>query len=322
LDDTSGLGTTGRRVALWYAEPTVQPAVIQLNFDPYLRIAGQAIRWEALALAAAVFVALAVTALLAGRGQRRSDGSRPAARDDLLFIVLGIVPGAVIGGRLTYLLVHFDYYQANPSLAIDPSSGGLALSGAVIFGALTGIYVAGLLEAPIGRWLDIAAVGLLLGLGLGKLAQVLGGSGQGIVSGADWATAYLGPGPWGVLGPDLPALPAQVFEAIGDALLLILVVLAGRFGPFQRANGRRFLLALGGWAIVRFIVATWWRDAPVLGSLKVEQLIDIGILLIALAGLAVVRSRPATIEPQMPSAPAPAVSPGISRSASPRRDAP
>ncbi|HEY2887684.1 MAG TPA: prolipoprotein diacylglyceryl transferase family protein [Candidatus Limnocylindrales bacterium] len=304
----------------------MQPAVIQLSFDPYLRFAGQAVRWEALALAAAVFIALVVTALVAGRRPRPSTagqpGGRPASRDDLLFIVLGIIPGAVIGGRLTYLLVHLDYYQANPTLAIDPSSGGLALSGAVVLGTLTGIYVAGLLEAPIGRWLDIAAVGLLLGLGLGELGQVLGGSGQGVVSGADWATAYVGVGPWGVLGADLPALPAQVFEAIGDAILLVLVLGAGRFGPFQRANGRRFIVALGGWAVVRFVVATWWRDAAVLGSLKVEQLIDIGILLIALAGLVVVRTRPATIEATMPSAPAPAASPGVARSASPRGDAP
>jgi phosphatidylglycerol---prolipoprotein diacylglyceryl transferase len=273
----------------------VPPAVIQLTFDPYLRIAGQAIRWEALGLAAAVFVALAAAALAAGRSPKGTDGERSIGRDDLLFIVLGIIPGAVVGGRLTYVLIHLDYYQANPTLVIDPSSGGLALSGAVLLGMLSGIYVAGLLEAPIGRWLDVAAGALLLGLGLGKLAQVLGGSGQGLLSGADWATAYLGPGPWGVLGPDLPAHPAQVYEAVGDAIVLILTLLAGRLGPFQRASGRRFLFALGGWAVVRFIVATWWRDAAVLGGLRAEQLIDIGILLIALVGLAVVRSRPATI---------------------------
>jgi phosphatidylglycerol:prolipoprotein diacylglycerol transferase len=299
----------------------VQPAVIQLTFDPYLRIAGQAIRWDALALAGAVFAALAIAAIAAGRVVKRSDGGRSVGRDDLLFIVLGIIPGAVIGGRLTYVLVHLDYYQANPSLIVDPSSGGLALSGAVILGTVTGMYVAGLLEAPIGRWLDIAAGPLLLGLGLGKLAEVLGGSGQGILSGADWATAYIGPGPWGVLGPDLPAHPAQVYEAIGDAIVLLLVLVIGRFGPFSRGNGRRFLLALAGWAVVRFVVALWWRDAAVLASLKVEQIIDIAILLIALIGLVVVRSRPATIDSPMPSAPAPAVSPGILRSASPRGDA-
>ena len=282
------------------------PAVILLNFDPYLRIGGQAVRWDALALAAACLAALALAGLAAGRSRAAAGEARPLRRDDLLFIVLGIVPGAVIGGRLDYLLVHLDYYQANPSLAFDPSSGGLGLTGAVVLGTVSGLFVASLLDAPIGRWLDLVAVSLVVALGLGKLAQVLGGSGQGVLSSASWATAYVGPGPWGVLGPELPAHPAQVYEAIGDGLLLIVLLVAGRLGPFRRGDGRRFALALGGWAVVRLIVATWWRDAPVAGPLRAEQLLDAGLLLVAGAGLLVLVRRPATIAGITPSAASPA----------------
>ncbi len=216
------------------------PAVILLNFDPYLRIGGQAVRWDALAVAAAGFLALVVAGLAAGRYRMDPGDGRPLRRDDLLFIVLGIVPGAVIGGRLDYLLVHLDYYQANPTLAVDPSSGSLGLTGAVVLGTITGLFVASLLEAPIGRWLDVAAPALVLALGLGKLAQVLGGSGQGVLSTVSWATAYVGPGPWGVLGPELPAHPAQVYESLGDGLLLVALLVLGRLGPFRRGDGRRF----------------------------------------------------------------------------------
>jgi len=284
----------------------VPPAVILLNFDPYLRIGGQAVRWDALALAAACLAALALAGLAAGRSRAAAGEARPLRRDDLLFIVLGIVPGAVIGGRLDYLLVHLDYYQANPSLAFDPSSGGLGLTGAVVLGTVSGLFVASLLDAPIGRWLDLVAVSLVVALGLGKLAQVLGGNGQGVLSSASWATAYVGPGPWGVLGPELPAHPAQVYEAIGDGLLLIVLLVAGRLGPFRRGDGRRFALALGGWAVVRLIVATWWRDAPVAGPLRAEQLLDAGLLLVAGAGLLVLVRRPATIAGITPSAASPA----------------
>jgi len=288
----------------------VPSAIIQLSFDPYLRFNGQGIRWATIALVGVVFVALLLAALAAGRRPSGAGPGRAVRRDDLLFIVLGIVPGAVIGGRLGYVLIHLDYYRANPGLVIDPSSGGLALSGAIVLGTLTGIYVAGLLEAPIGRWLDIAAVGLFVALGLGKLSQVLDGSGQGILSSASWATAYIGPGPWGVLGPDLPALPVQVFEAIGDAGLLVAVLALGRLASFQGGQGRRFAVALAGWAIVRFVVAWWWRDAAVLGSLKVEQLLDLAILLIALVALAGPARRPATIAQTTPSGHPPAAPSG------------
>ena len=288
-------------------------AVISLSFDPYIRLSGLAVRWDVLGLAAAVFAALLVGGLAIGRLAPLPGGGRPSGRDDLLFIVLGIVPGAVVGGRLTYALLHLDYYQANPGLILDPSSGSLALTGAVVLGTLTGIYVAGLLDAPIGRWLDVAAVSLILALGLGKLSEVLGGSGQGVLSNAAWATAYVGPGPWGVLGPDLPAHPAQVYEAIGDGLLLIILLGLGRLERFRAGGGRRFALALAGWAVVRLVVATWWRDAPVAGPLKAEQLLDLALLLAAVLALVAIRRRPATIVATTPGGSPPAVPSGAQR---------
>ena len=286
-------------------------AVIQLNFDPYLRLGGQPVRWETLAVAGVILLTLVVAGSLAGRQPGLSGDGAALRRDDLLFIVLGIVPGAVIGGRLGYVLIHLDYYQANPAQIVDPASGGLALTGAVVLGTLTGAYVARLLEEPLGRWLNVAAVALLLGLGLGKLAQVLGGNGQGVLVSVSWATAYTGPGPWGVLGPELPAYPAQVFEALGDALVLAVILVLGRVGPFRLSDGRRYLVAVGGWAIVRFLVASFWRDALVAGPLRAEQVMDLVVLIGALALLVVVvRRRPATIDETTPSSSSPAVPPG------------
>jgi phosphatidylglycerol:prolipoprotein diacylglycerol transferase len=289
----------------------VPVAVIQLNFDPYLRLGGQAVRWETLAVAGVILLTLVVAGILAGRQPGLSGDGAALRRDDLLFIVLGIVPGAVIGGRLGYVLIHFDYYQADPALIVDPASGGLALTGAVVLGTLTGAYVARLLEEPLGRWLNVAAVALLLGLGLGKLAQVLGGNGQGVLASVSWATAYAGSGPWGVLGPELPAYPAQVFEALGDALVLAVILVLGRVGPFRLSDGRRYLVAVGGWAIVRFLVASFWRDALVAGPLRAEQVMDLVVLIGALALLVVVvRRRPATIDETTPSSSSPAVPTG------------
>jgi phosphatidylglycerol:prolipoprotein diacylglycerol transferase len=300
----------------------VPSAVIQLNFDPSLRVGGQAVRWEILALAAVILLAMLVAALVAGRAPKQSADGRSLRRDDLLFIALGIVPGAVLGGRLTYVLIHLDYYLANPNSILDPSSGGLALTGAVVLGTLTGMYVARLLDAPVGRWLDLAAVALVMGLGLGKLSEVLGGSGQGVISGVSWATAYVGPGPWGVLGPELPAHPAQVYEALGDALVLACILVLGQFGPFRAGDGRRFLVALGGWAIVRFIVVFSWRDTPVAGPLRAEQLLDLGLVLIVALFLVVIVRRPATIAEMASSNTSPMVPTGAPSSTAPREDAP
>ncbi|MDP9482940.1 MAG: hypothetical protein M3P84_06930, partial [Chloroflexota bacterium] len=144
-------------------------------------------------------------------------------------------------------------------------------------------------------------------LSLGKTANVLGGTGQGIPSSLDWATRYLGPGPWGSLGPEIPSLPAQALEAVALALVSVAVALTAALGGFRSHDGRGFVLALAGWAAVRFAIAGTWRDPIVVGPLRAEQVLEltiVGLALVILVGL-IVRSRQA--RPERPEARGPAV---------------
>jgi phosphatidylglycerol:prolipoprotein diacylglycerol transferase len=193
--------------------------------------------------------------------------------------VLGIIPGAVPGGRLAHVAIHADYYAVNPEANLDPGRGGLALSGAVVGGLLTGAFVVWLLDAPVGRWLHVAAVPFLLAVGLGKLAMVLGGSGQGQPSDLPWAVGFAGPGPWGSLAPAVPSHPSQAYEALTTAVVLVVVLVFGWFRAFASRDGSRFFLALGLWATDRALVASTWRDPAVLGPLRVDQLTCFGIAL-------------------------------------------
>jgi phosphatidylglycerol:prolipoprotein diacylglycerol transferase len=272
-------------------------AVITLEFDPVLRLGDWAVRWETLAIGGSVLIGLVLAGLLAGRSYlpRRDDDppTRHLGRDDLLFIALGIVPGALLGGRLAYVALHLDYYSSHQAALVDLTSGGLALSGAVVLGALSGGLVARLFDAPIGRWYEIGAVPMLVVLALGKAANLLGATGQGMPSGLDWATRYLGSGPWASLGPAIPSYPAQAVEAIAVVLLAVAVALISALGGFRAHDGRSFVVALAGWAGVRLAVAGTWRDPVVLGPLRAEQVIDlalIGLATLIFAGL-IVRGR-------------------------------
>jgi phosphatidylglycerol:prolipoprotein diacylglycerol transferase len=197
--------------------------------------------------------------------------------DDLLFITLGALPGAVVGGRLGHVLLHLDYYVAHPALIIDPAHGSLELTLGVVGGALSAVYVLVLLGAPVGRWAHVAIFPLLLALGAGKLVQVLGGDGQGLPSDAPWATLYVGDGPWGSLGPEIASHPAQVYEGIATLLLLQLMTVLAARGVFRAMDGVTLLVGLGLWSVVRAVVAIFWRDAPVAGPLKVEQLLALAV---------------------------------------------
>lgn len=245
-------------------------AVIAFDFDPLLRLAeGLVVRWQTVALAGAIAATLILAALIARRGSLRLD--------DLLFIAVGLVPGAVIAGRLGYILLHIEYYTANPGAILDPGLGAMELAFGVVGGLVTGSYVASLLGAPVGRWWHTAVLPALFVLGAGKLTMILGGAGQGNPSTAAWATAFLGPGPWGSLAPALPSDPSQAYEAATTLVVLIATMLALALGAFGRRDGRVLFTALAAWAFARAAVATSWRDASVVGNLNMGTLIAIGV---------------------------------------------
>ena len=236
-------------------------AVIVFDFDPYAQLFGDlTVSWGAIALAGVIAAALLLAGILA-----RAAGLRA---DDVVFIAVGIVPGAVIGGRLGYLIVHSSYYGSTPAQLLDPAIGGLELGLAVVGGFVTGAYVASLLGASVGRWLHVAAAPLLFALGAGKLAMVLTGTGQGVPSDAAWATAYLGPGPWGSLVPALPSVPSQALEGIATLGILAVLTLALMVGVFGRRDGRLFFVGIGLWAAARAAVSTTWRDPTVAAGLN------------------------------------------------------
>jgi len=278
----------------------VPTALIALDFDPLLHlVAGLVVRWEAVAIAAVIIAALIVAGLMARRASLRAD--------DLIFIAIGVVPGAVIGGRIGYGLLHLDYYAAQGAALLDPGRGGFELSLAVVGGVISGLTVAALLDVPVGRWMHLVVLPVLFVLGAGKLAMLLGGAGQGQPAALPWATSFLGPGPWASLAPALPSHPAQAYEGFATlALALVLgVVLALRSGAAR--DGRILLLALALWALVRAAVTLSWRDPAVVWELNAGTLIALGVAVVfAVAWVAVVaRGRRAAGAADAPDDPSP-----------------
>ena len=260
-------------------------ATIAFDFEPLLRLAdGLVVRWQTVALIAVIVIGLVVAGLIA-----RREGLRP---DDLLFIAVATVPGALVGGRLGYLLLHLDYYGSHTQAIVDPGQGSLELSLGIVGGTLSGAYVASLLGAPIGRWLRTMALPLLLVLGVGKLAMMLGGSGQGQPTDLAWATAYAGAGPWGSLAPALPSHPSQAYEAITTLATLVILTLALAVGAFEARDSRLFFVAFGTWAVARAVVSVTWRDPAAFWVLSVGGLLAVACAIGSVAGFIVVARRP------------------------------
>ncbi len=284
-------------------------ALVTLTFDPTVRAGPLAIRWETLGLAAALFVALLAAAAFVRRSGRVAHLSRLRS-DDLFYLVLAAVPGAVVGGRLLVALDYLPYYRVHPAALLDPAQGSLSLLGAVLGGTVTAAYMCRLLEIPASRWLDALAVPLLVAIGLGKLAYLLGGGGQGLPFAGPWALAFAGSGPWLSPAAAIPAHPSQVYEALwacGGVLLVLGLRTervtarlpaglrqAGGWLAMRRARGVEtapgelrfgycYLAALVWWLAGRVLVGFTWRAEAAVAVLNVEQVAALTVLVALLA---------------------------------------
>jgi prolipoprotein diacylglyceryltransferase len=289
--------------------------VIELAFDPIAQVGDMHVRLQTIGLAVVILVMLLLAARVARRTPRDlahdPDGVDPDGapnhlrRDDLLYIAIAALPGAVIGGRIGYALTHLPYYSANPGAIIDVGQGGYELSLAVVGGTITAVAVATLLDAPVQRWMSALILPLLFGLAAGKLTMALGGDGQGVPWDGAWATAYLGPGPWLSLAPAVPSHPSQVYEGLATIGVLGVMAALLAVGLFPRRGASAFFLGVALWAEARAAVAFTWRDVGAVGQLSADQVLTLAIAGGAIMLLAMVsdRGRPPVAGVSGPSGP-------------------
>ena len=98
--------------------------------------------------------------------------------DDCYNIALFTVPIAIIGARLLYVITNLDKYPTLWS-AIQIWNGGIAIYGAVIFGALTIFVYAKVKKIMMLRVLDAAAPAVMIGQILGRWGNFFNGEAYG-----------------------------------------------------------------------------------------------------------------------------------------------
>ncbi|MHB1359433.1 MAG: prolipoprotein diacylglyceryl transferase [Rhodocyclaceae bacterium] len=242
--------------------------LIHPQFDPIaLSLGPLAVRWYGL-----MYLAGFVAFLLLGRRRAATQpwhGLKPAALDDLLFY--GVL-GVIVGGRLGQVLFYEPaYYLAHPLEIFAVWKGGMSFHG-----GLLGVLAAMALYANkrgLSFWqiTDFIAPLAPIGLGLGRIGNFINGELWGRVVANPTAPEL----PWAMVFPwvdALPRHPSQLYQALGEGLLLFLLLwwYSGR----QRARGTVSALFLIGYGSARWI-GEYFRE-PDLGVFGQSYTISMG----------------------------------------------
>tara|TARA_B100000700_G_scaffold132627_2_gene148135 strand:- start:2235 stop:3101 length:867 start_codon:yes stop_codon:yes gene_type:complete len=228
--------------------------------------------------------------------------------DEAYNLALIGIPGGIIGARTLYVIENIERMDsAWDWFAI--TEGGISIWGAVLGGvALPTLFalIKGINLRPI---LDAAGFGLILGMGIGRVGDLINGEHCSRMT--DWliGVTYTHPQSPGLRcavlhhgSVDSPVHPATTYEMLGDLGILALLFFAVWKLGLWKWPGLTFLLYLDSYAIMRFALTYLRVDSSetFLLDIRVPQLVSLLVLVgsVPLAILFLRKSSSAIMPPQ------------------------
>lgn len=221
-------------------------------------IFGLDIRWYGILMATSMLIA---SLFFLNRGKKMG-----VREDDLLDIILWVLPCAVVGARLYYICFYdLNYYMGNPAEIINLRAGGLAIHGGVIGGVLAGYFVTQRKQLPFFKLADVVAPVLVLGQAIGRWGNFFNGEAHG------------GPTnlPWAIVVDGQKVHPTFLYESIWDfGVFLILLRLLNK----KSFDGQVISLYLILYSCGRFWIEGLRTDSLMFGPLRMAQVISLAMI--------------------------------------------
>ena len=253
---------------------------IDIGIDPVIfHEWGIEVTWHGLFTALGVIVGVAVATAFA-----RREGYE---EDTIYNFALCLVIGGIIGARGLYVIEHFGDFDDDLVDIVRVNTGGISIYGALIGGTIGAWLYAIIRKVPnIPRGADIAAMGGILGMAVGRIGDIINGEHFASETDLPWGVVYTHSESPSVIhfGPDAaPQHPAVAYEMIGDLVIFGILILI-----FLRVNraGVTFFAWVFLYGLLRTLVSFLRLDDIVWLGLRTAQLIGIVAMVVGLGGMA------------------------------------
>lgn len=254
------------------------------SIDPVaLQLGPLSIRWYGVIITTGVVIAAILTLREAPR--------RQIMADDIIDLILWMLPIAFIGARLYYVLFQWPYYAQNPGDIFKIWQGGLAIYGGLIAAVLVIIVFCHVRMIPVWLLLDILAPAVLVAQALGRWGNFMNQEAFGAKVSLDFLqNLHL---PQFIINQMLIdgayRQPTFLYESTWTLLGFILL-LSLRHKPHLFKQGEVVLSYVIWYGLGRSVVEGMRTDSLMLGPLRVSQILSI-VLVIVAVGLLFYRRR-------------------------------
>lgn len=190
----------------------------------------------------------------------------------------------IIGARLYYVAFNLDYYMENKLEIFQIWNGGLAIHGGIIGGLLFMIFYTLKYKVRILKITDMAVVGLIIAQAIGRWGNFFNQEAHGpevartVLEGLKIIPKFV------IDGMNIKGTyyhPTFFYESLWCIIGFIILILVRKFSENLKV-GQLTGTYLIWYGIGRFIIESLRTDSLMLGSMKVAQVVSIGMILIGL----------------------------------------
>ena len=288
---------------------------ITIDINPQIReFGGLLLTWHGIFTAVGIAAGVYLSVLIARR--------RGFIDDDVYSAALVAIPTGIIGARALFVVERYGETGLNNALDIFRiNEGGISIYGMILGGLVGGIGYAYFRKLNIRRGLDVASFGILLGMAIGRIGDLINGEHFAKASSLPWAVKYTNLNSPSAVSHPICGLqfgvpidqvcaqhPAVGYEMVGDLLLIGLLFLVLRF---VRRDGVAFFSFLLFYSLMRFGVSELRLDSRVIiAGLTTPQVTALFVIPVGLIGLIYCLRQRQSEPPEPVTAAVPAQPPG------------
>lgn len=208
---------------------------------------------------------------------KKDDGKYNIKFDDILTLIVMLIPVSIICARIYFVAFKMDYYMQNPLEIFNIRNGGLAIYGGIIGAIITIAIFSKIKKIRLLDILDYIAPYLPLGQAIGRWGNFFNGEAHGIETNSVFRMGMIENSQY------IEVHPTFLYESILNLIIFIIL--------YKKKNKRDYegqitYMYFCFYGIIRAIIEGIRTDSLMLGSIRISQLLSIvlgvifGIILI------------------------------------------
>lgn len=193
--------------------------------------------------------------------------------NDILELMILILPIAIICARLYYVIFNMQYYLNNPNEIINIRNGGLAIYGGIIGGAITTIIFCKIKKIQILDMFDMIVPYLSLGQAIGRWGNFINGEAHGTTTSSIFRMGIIENGIY------MEVHPTFLYESICTLIIFFILMYVRNHRKYK---GQLTIIYLLLYSLIRIIIEGLRTDSLMIGNIRISQLISIIIFIVVI----------------------------------------